>query len=1455
MLNQSQVRHLYYNTVAELGAAVGRKGLISFCYETNRMYVFNNSSTEVVDGNDVIATGNGGNTRWIAYTSNNIRLTDTNARTIHVYTTGDDATGDGTIFAPYLTLNRALSEIYDNINTNITIQFGAGAFTISDTELSMINNFIFRNGATLNINGYTGAGLVGAGLITPIDEFNCTAADLGADYSGYFMRTVGGAYDYVYNIIAYNSGANLELVWYGAPGAINNTEVANLYTTLNYTGTLNYEFDIQFDQKDALTSYLEFYCLKINADVINLSDKSSISNIWFGNCIFGTNQYVINNLNNYSCIVNLKNNADDKVVLSGDTEGNWLITGDPTNSGTYNVSDVVHIVSHSSIQKSLYIKNGKYGIAIEDGYNLHTDSDAAVCNIKFKNLTTAIRVQNNSSINFNRASKTHLTNVTNFLSSNNSDTRGIKCCLKATDFVGTPTNWTNNLTYIYNEEYNQYIDLPFQPKIVNTSKNINMMGFTNLTSTSLSLVGDLLTLTDVSGGAGWQYYYQGTLCTISGNKTINITATTGIHFVFINSITGTLQQGTSQWDLLSVVPVAYILWDNDNTGVKGEYADERHLSTMLPTTHKHLHLTQGLQKLSGGGLTGPYTIGGTPVATSNNIGFAESSLLDEDLPVTAQEIVHTTGEYKVLFRRAAGSWGIIRGLSYPYYHGATTYIAYDSGTGLTELVNNRWVNTYVCYTNIENLKIIIIHGQTSYTSQAAAYAETFNSLNLTGLPVQEMYIAYQVTWRTSSAYITVNSCRIERILNLSQSYLLSVNIPQQSNHNLLNNLDIYPSHPSYTVSQSPVKYVTVVSDVNQSISSIAIGDIVNGVTLADGDTVCLANQTNPQENGIYVVSTTLSRRDDFKSLTDINRSEIIPQKGTIVSNYQVLSIVEPFTLDTTPIVINATTHEINEKLNGFTSLTSSSISINDTNITLSATVGEGVQYYLNGKLCKFNGSKTYAYPSATGIYLIAIVDSEGTLGVFGSADYTTQLIIAIIYRHNENPTLKYTYADKRFVVGISGVLRMYDEITYPLMVQADAWLTNYVEGGTPSGTSNDINIPITNMIALDKVISTNAIITPNNYTIIYKTSATTVGFAYNQAKPYLHAAGGYVYHVDGSYNLTEIGSDFYTNIFICYSDIIGAKAFIFQSTGRMMYKENAFAQTLDNAGLQYSLFNNPHIIVAYKITLRTSSTWAIDGKCRIERVQKLNIPLVQGSMTLPAVDHDSLLKNDVYPSHPSDTLEAMAYKIVDVVFTTAIVITDIIPGYVQDGYILVENDTFLLTAQNDATENGIYVCSLLPRRRRDFRLYEDIDGSIISVRNGNNKTIWKVDKIAKPFTAGTNVIPIYGLQGQYHHVATCYGPLTTTTIPCLRIENTKNYYIKGTIFSKMTDVTNYRNVWDFGVAANLAGLEGEFSDSLLNTHGGMSYTLEINSGYFNIILTHPDDFYSYWDIKFIVAQV
>lgn len=103
----------------------------------------------------------------------------------------------------------------------------------------------------------------------------------------------------------------------------------------------------------------------------------------------------------------------------------------------------------------------------------------------------------------------------------------------------------------------------------------------------------------------------------------------------------------------------------------------------------------------------------------------------------------------------------------------------------------------------------------------------------------------------------------------------------------------------------PKAAVRVATTVNITIASdLNSGDILDGITLANGDRVLVKDQTTASQNGIYIVSATPTRSTDFDSLSpvdEVNGALVAVQEGTANAGKVFVQTGVVATLDTDPV--------------------------------------------------------------------------------------------------------------------------------------------------------------------------------------------------------------------------------------------------------------------------------------------------------------------------------------------------------------------------------------------------------------------------------------------------------------------------------------------------------------------------------------------------------------------------
>lgn len=314
--------------------------------------------------------------------------------------------------------------------------------------------------------------------------------------------------------------------------------------------------------------------------------------------------------------------------------------------------------------------------------------------------------------------------------------------------------------------------LSIETKLDYSFEDIYRYGFVDNTETSISFDGtNTFTLADTGGG--WSYYRNGIKNTITGNKTVNLSATPpaspASYFIYIDDNIGTLTAASTTWTLEDTkVPVAIIKWNNTLTP-KYWIADERHTCLIDRRMHWYEHFTSGTQFINGDAPSG-FTVN-NDVDADKVFLIPETTIADEDLKWTLAQFDKpnpaTDTNFVVFYRTSSTSWAW-RMSNMPFYYNTNEFIYWDNAGTMTQGTggaggNIRWYNTYLLQTNISgHARFVFISGRGNFTSLALAQAENPMTFDFTGFPIAECLIAYQFTWTTITS-TSSGKCRLAAI--------------------------------------------------------------------------------------------------------------------------------------------------------------------------------------------------------------------------------------------------------------------------------------------------------------------------------------------------------------------------------------------------------------------------------------------------------------------------------------------------------------------------------------------------------------------------------------------------------------------------------------------------------------------------------------------------------------------
>jgi hypothetical protein len=323
----------------------------------------------------------------------------------------------------------------------------------------------------------------------------------------------------------------------------------------------------------------------------------------------------------------------------------------------------------------------------------------------------------------------------------------------------------------------------------------NRQGFLNTSSTALSFNGTTLALTEF--GSGWHYYRAGLKHSVSGGRTVAISGSTGIHFIYIDTTSGSLSASMTPWNLSDTkVPVCTVAYESTKTPTNW-IADERHTALIDQRMQYYLHSVDGAKLTSFPTLSG-YTLN-SDVNANKTFAITACTLLDQDLKIDVAALTQPNGtatDYVVWYRTAAAAWTWkYSNMPFVYNVGnANNWIQWDNTGTMTDATgggggSTRWLNSYLLVTNkLGAARYIVVPGRAIYTSLALAQAESVAGFTWSGFEIDEAVIAYRLTWTTIGS-TSQGKCRLAadpQLINLSS--VTNTSSGAGTDHNTMANL-------------------------------------------------------------------------------------------------------------------------------------------------------------------------------------------------------------------------------------------------------------------------------------------------------------------------------------------------------------------------------------------------------------------------------------------------------------------------------------------------------------------------------------------------------------------------------------------------------------------------------------------------------------------------------------------
>ena len=316
----------------------------------------------------------------------------------------------------------------------------------------------------------------------------------------------------------------------------------------------------------------------------------------------------------------------------------------------------------------------------------------------------------------------------------------------------------------------------------------------------------------------FHYYVVGEKFEKTSSDSVVITDVEGVHCIYYDgsTLTSLANPTDAQFDnIIRTKAIVSILYYDASNAYAIFLLDERHGISMAPDTHSYLHFTVGAKYLSGLALNNLVTDQSGDLATHAQFGIDSGFYTDEDLVVSSDAILSTTGlpiyylegatpnlrrttlaGYSVLTDTAAGV-------------DTTGRLVYNQFTGglyqLTVVPNNDFVLCHVLAINGDDGtdQIVAIIGQEYYVtrSQARAGAETEIANIVTLIPSPEIVPVATVIFQTSDGYANPVKARTwttdtgDDYVNWTTTEMIPGSTP--SSHNNLANLELANTGVTY----------------------------------------------------------------------------------------------------------------------------------------------------------------------------------------------------------------------------------------------------------------------------------------------------------------------------------------------------------------------------------------------------------------------------------------------------------------------------------------------------------------------------------------------------------------------------------------------------------------------------------------------------------------------------------
>lgn len=358
-------------------------------------------------------------------------------------------------------------------------------------------------------------------------------------------------------------------------------------------------------------------------------------------------------------------------------------------------------------------------------------------------------------------------------------------------------------------------------------------GFIDPSEVTVQFVNALRTYIVTPVGASFRLSADGVLYTLTNTYQVTITDTEGTWYIYFDLVGGVITLVASQtaWDLDAVMPVGIIQWDATNKIAIFD-AYERHGLTYPSRVHNWAHYSIGTVYSSGLGLNNFTTTGTGANNTDAQLGVTGGLIFDEDIFVGItpaavpaadfEQILAAPAQLPVFYKSGAlGVWRRYAANTYPCADaakvGAGTRLRYNNPAGpwtVAEVANGAHVASWIVATNSRTFPVLVVLGQRQDTQLTQAQNNNlFNSLDLAGLPFQEMRVLFRVIFQTNNGYANTPKARIRDVQDLRADTIRAAGQYVPVTHGSLSGLTL-DDHPQYLLGGALVTRVALTATVN-----------------------------------------------------------------------------------------------------------------------------------------------------------------------------------------------------------------------------------------------------------------------------------------------------------------------------------------------------------------------------------------------------------------------------------------------------------------------------------------------------------------------------------------------------------------------------------------------------------------------------------------------------------------